>query len=1428
MRTKVLSLISVFFVFCLMLCAIPLSDHAPVAQAAVSTWDGSVTTSFSGSGTAASPYIIDTAAKLAGVAQLTNNNTGWSGGKYFVLTADIDLNNRQWTPIGIQRQNGGSATYSENNAWFRGYFDGNGHVVKNVRVGTSTSNRASVKHVGLFGITGGASVILNLGVETAQYYINHYCDDERVGGFVGYSKGVIQGCYVRNVTINQNGVCVIGGFCGQQTSDSTSTIYKCYAYNVSLTQGSGRKGGFVGDGNGTVAFSFVNYYPFKSDDSDGSFIYAYGETSVTGTIVGNGTNTGYGPESFMSSSNNGGWPQLIWQSTGPLDYNATDGYIVDSAAKMRSLACFVNNGRAYSGAKIALKADIDLSAYDWAPIGIWQTNRTRAFSGTFNGNGYIISNMKIGTSSSRNTLYTYKGLFGYTENATINCVGITGAQIYGNGPTDYRCGALVGQAQGSGKIYQCFVKNSTVNMSGTGVSGVIVGDIRHNLTDCYTLNSTATGTRAGTVVGDMKSTLYNVYSGANCSSTTNSYTSENKGTPANCYHKASTSASAGYVSTFNGYANRTNYWKSAGAWITDIYNINGGYACLKWEPRFTITFNGNSGTVSASTISGRYQYTATTPTASRTGYTFKGYFQASSGGSSVIGQSAAYTFGTTVPSNTARTGTLYAQWTANTYAVTLNGNTATTAGTASVTATYDSAMPSATMPKKTGYTFQGYYDTSATTGGTQYYTAAGASARTWNKTAATTLYARWTANTNTAYKVNHYQMNVSGSGYALKETENKTGTSDATLTLANLKKTYTGFTYKEGKVGNTVVATTTVAPDGTRVIDLYYSRNQLDVTFTKNGTGYTNTTPAAKAYYAGSVSFTVTLSTGYTNSPNPAVTATNGTVAASKSGNTITYTVSNITAATAINVGAATINSYPVTFKAENGTVLKTETVNHGGSATPPAAQTKAPDDTNHYTFNGWSGYTNITAAKTITASFTATAHSFDTFVAYTQTPTCMAPGAATYKCTGCTKTTSKTAAVDPANHTGNNTTTQADVVPATCVAKGSYTEVVTCECGTVISRTPNKEIAIDPANHTGNNTTTQADVVPATCVAKGSYTEVVTCECGEVISRTPNKEIAIDPTNHTGNNTTTQADVVPATCVAKGSYTEVVTCECGEVISRTPNKEIAIDPANHTGNNIITQEDVIPATCAAKGSYTQVTACECGVELGRETIETPVAENAHSWGEWTETAPATCTASGSEIRVCANDASHTETREVEALGHNWSAWTVVTEATPEAAGLEKRVCARCGEEETNPIYWQTETDKQVQFVVSGDMHYVLYADGVEYSIYRDDTPAILWYSSRPLTFSVVLHPGWTGGYIVSANGKELKANADGTYTMPAGEGFTMVHCDPVAVTPSGSDGESHSGVCPFCGKVHPSNLWGRLVALIHTFFWFFKNLFKK
>ena len=77
------------------------------------------------------------------------------------------------------------------------------------------------------------------------------------------------------------------------------------------------------------------------------------------------------------------------------------------------------------------------------------------------------------------------------------------------------------------------------------------------------------------------------------------------------------------------------------------------------------------------------------------------------------------------------------------YTVTLNKQSGE-GGTPSVTATYADAMPTITPPTRTGYTFNGYFD--ATSGGTKYYNANGSSAKNWDKTTATTLYAQWTAN----------------------------------------------------------------------------------------------------------------------------------------------------------------------------------------------------------------------------------------------------------------------------------------------------------------------------------------------------------------------------------------------------------------------------------------------------------------------------------------------------------------------------------------------------------------------------------------------------------------------------------------------------------------------------------------------------------
>ncbi|MBO5817647.1 MAG: InlB B-repeat-containing protein [Paludibacteraceae bacterium] len=156
-----------------------------------------------------------------------------------------------------------------------------------------------------------------------------------------------------------------------------------------------------------------------------------------------------------------------------------------------------------------------------------------------------------------------------------------------------------------------------------------------------------------------------------------------------------------------------------------------------------VTLNPNGGTISTGDwIQNGTKYTQTVettddftlPTPVKEGYTFGGWYESSTFSGSAV---------TEIEAGTTGTKEFWAKWTAEQYTVQLDNQGATTAGATSVTATYNAAMPSIAnnLPKKTGYAFQGYFD--AISGGTKYYNADGTSAKNWDKTSATTLYAQW-------------------------------------------------------------------------------------------------------------------------------------------------------------------------------------------------------------------------------------------------------------------------------------------------------------------------------------------------------------------------------------------------------------------------------------------------------------------------------------------------------------------------------------------------------------------------------------------------------------------------------------------------------------------------------------------------------------
>jgi uncharacterized repeat protein (TIGR02543 family) len=150
--------------------------------------------------------------------------------------------------------------------------------------------------------------------------------------------------------------------------------------------------------------------------------------------------------------------------------------------------------------------------------------------------------------------------------------------------------------------------------------------------------------------------------------------------------------------------------------------------------KYTLQFNTDGGSAIADQTVDYGTVVAKLSDPTKTGYIFNNWYDQSSGGSAIV-------WGLTITGNK----TVYARWTAKTSALTLepNGGSGAQSG---VTAAYGSAMPTlTTLPARTGYTFNGYYD-AATSSGTQYYNTSGASAKNWDKdtTNGTTLWAQWT------------------------------------------------------------------------------------------------------------------------------------------------------------------------------------------------------------------------------------------------------------------------------------------------------------------------------------------------------------------------------------------------------------------------------------------------------------------------------------------------------------------------------------------------------------------------------------------------------------------------------------------------------------------------------------------------------------
>lgn len=331
-------------------------------QPSADDWDGTVDTSWYN--TTDTSFTIYTAEELAGLAQLVNNGDTFSG-KTITLANNIDLADKEWTPIGKGIL---TTDYNNNTQYqFRGTFDGNYHIVSNLKITHTTTTytglfgdvQGTIKNLGIDGVnissittTGyrskcGSLVgrldnghVSNCYVIDCTIYNTTTSNPGSAGGLIGNMFGsIVENCYAQaNVSCNGHVAVLIGSL----YNSAVTNIKNCYAVGTAKNIGS-QAGGTVVCAAGIIAF------PTDSSSNvnvSNSFFDGMVDSSVTENTIswGNNKNCYYNITQSVShtsgqstsSSNfksqswittNLGWDfNTVWEFKSGSDYPVLQGF----------------------------------------------------------------------------------------------------------------------------------------------------------------------------------------------------------------------------------------------------------------------------------------------------------------------------------------------------------------------------------------------------------------------------------------------------------------------------------------------------------------------------------------------------------------------------------------------------------------------------------------------------------------------------------------------------------------------------------------------------------------------------------------------------------------------------------------------------------------------------------------------------------------------------------------------------------------------------------------------------------------------------------------------------------------------------------------------------------------------------------------------
>ncbi|MCC8082541.1 MAG: hypothetical protein LIO80_11160 [Lachnospiraceae bacterium] len=479
-----------------------------------------------GTGTENDPYLLSDASDLETLASLVNGGTDCEG-CYFELTADVTLSD--WTPIGTIYNSfsgifdGGLHTvtisFSDTSRDFNGLFGAlNGATVTRVLVegsitgGSFTAAVAGYAADSVIQFCGNEAAVS--GADNHTYDQNEGPNDSYVGGIVGYAVGTrITSCYNHGsvtdngtlTTTDPNGSQYAGGIAGKLYGEDNSALY-CYntgaitvsqasytyaggiagmsqtasvmnSYNAGTITGYTYAGGVIGSCNAYYAQSSYSYYLEGTADSgiggqtdNAEYITSASESDLksAGSTVAEALGNNF--EEPATSGVNDGFLVLNWENDGVTEISYPTE--ISTTAQLREFANAVRAGHDYEGETVTLLNDIDIGGtYDSSDLSysnIWTAIGSvtgTVFAGTFDGDGYTISNMVILNSDSG-----YLGLFsGLAEGALVENLTLEG-EIHSNGSM---VGSVVGWNLGT--VQNC-VSNVSIEAGTNDFVGGIVAD----------------------------------------------------------------------------------------------------------------------------------------------------------------------------------------------------------------------------------------------------------------------------------------------------------------------------------------------------------------------------------------------------------------------------------------------------------------------------------------------------------------------------------------------------------------------------------------------------------------------------------------------------------------------------------------------------------------------------------------------------------------------------------------------------------------------------------------------------------------------------------------------------------------------------------------------------------------------------------------